>query len=228
MNILALETTDRTGSVAVARQAEVLAAIRLSEKLRSAQSLAPGIRELLERVAWQPADVDLVAVTIGPGSFTGLRIGVATAKTFAYAVGGEVLGLDTHEVLALPCPAEVSRLGTIIDAQRGQVAARWFRRCDSGELVPQGGSELIDLDTWLASLRPGVCVTGPMLSRIAERLPPGVSTLPAELWRPMAAGVARLAWRQHQAGRRDDLWRLVPVYSRPSAAEEKARRREGR
>ena len=146
VNILALETTDRTGSVAVARDDEVLLEIGLAEDVRSAQSLAPGIRDLLARVAWQPADVDLVAVTVGPGSFTGLRIGVATAKAFAYAVGAEVLGIDTHEVLALPCPPEVSCLHTVVDAQRGQVAARRFRRGDSSGLIAQGGSGLTDLD----------------------------------------------------------------------------------
>ncbi len=227
VNILALETTDRTGSVAVAHDGEVLLEIGLAEDVRSAQSLAPGIRDLLARVAWQPADVDLVAVTVGPGSFTGLRIGVATAKAFAYAVGAEVLGIDTHEALALPCPPEVSRLHTVVDAQRGQVAARRFRRGDSRDLTPQGCSELTDLDAWLASLPSGASVTGPMLSRIASRIPANVDTLAAELWRPRAGNVARLAYRQHRAGRRDDLWRRVPVYTRLSAAEEKARHHGG-
>jgi len=227
VNILALETTDRTGGVAVAHDGEVLLEIGLAEDVRSAQSLAPSIRELLDRVGWQPADVDLVAVTVGPGSFTGLRIGVATAKAFAYAVGAEVLGADTHEVLAWPCPPEVSHLHTVVDTQRGQVAARRFQRGDVRGLIPQGDSELTDLDAWLASLRPGASVTGPMLSRIASRIPASVHTLAAELWRPRAGNVARLAHRQYSAGRRDDLWRLVPVYTRLSAAEEKARHHGG-
>ncbi len=55
-----------------------------------------------------------------------------------------------------------------------------------------------------------------MLSRIASRIPANVHILAAELWRPRAGSVARLAYRQHRAGRRDDLWRLVPVYTRLS------------
>ena len=69
-------------------------------------------------------------MTVGPGSFTGLRIGVATAKTFAFAAGAEVLGVDTHETLASACPDDVSQLATVIDAQRSQVVVRRFRVVD--------------------------------------------------------------------------------------------------
>ncbi len=172
-----------------------------------------GIRDLLARVAWQPADVDLVAVTVGPGSFTGLRIGVATAKAFAYAVGAEVLGIDTHEALALPCPPEVSRLHTVVDAQRpgrrAPISARRLARSDRRKGLGT------DRSGRLAG-KPPVrrSVTGPMLSRIASRIPANVHMLGGGTRRPRAGSVARLAYRQHRAGRRDDLWRLVPVYTR--------------
>ncbi len=225
MRILAIETTERIGSVALADGGDLLAQLQLPDHLRSAQSLAPAIRQALGQVGWTPQDVELVAVPAGPGSFTGLRIGIATAKAFAYAVGAEVLGVDTHEALAWPCPAEVSRLVTVIDAQRGQVVARLFARNGSGHLVPHTESELLDVDCWLASLGPGTRVTGPILHRIADRLPEGCDALPQDLWHPSAGSVALLAHRQHVAGRRDDLWQLMPVYSRPSAAEEKRRAR---
>ncbi len=225
MRILAVETTERIGSVALADGGILLAQLQLPDHLRSAQSLAPAIRQALGQVGWTPQDVQLVAVTAGPGSFTGLRIGIATTKAFAYAIGAEVLGVDTHETLAWPCPAEVSRLVTVIDAQRGQVVARLFERNGSGHLLPQTESELLDVDYWLASLVPGIRVTGPILHRIADRLPEGCDALPQDLWYPSAGSVALLAHRQHVAGRRDDLWQLMPVYSRPSAAEEKHRAR---
>lgn len=224
VRILALETTERIGSLALAEGPELVAEARLPEESRTAQSLAPGMEQLLERHGWTPRDVELVAVTAGPGSFTGLRIGIATAKAFAYAVGAEVLGVDTHETLALACPAGISRLATVIDAQRGQVVVRTFERNGGGELAARSESELVDVDPWLAGLEPGTHVTGPVLRRIADRLPPEVEPLAAEFWRPAARHVARLAQRQYAAGRRDDLWELSPVYSRPSAAEEKRRR----
>jgi tRNA threonylcarbamoyladenosine biosynthesis protein TsaB len=223
MRILALETTELIGSVALADAENLVLETHLPDNMRSAQSLAPTIQQTLGQVGWTPKDVQLVAVTVGPGSFTGLRIGVVTAKAFAYAVGAELIGVDTHETLALACPDEVSDLATVIDAQRGQVMARTFQRNGSGELIGRSDSELLDLDQWLASLAPGTRVTGPILRRIADRLPPGREPLAPELWRPTAGRVALLAHRQYTAGRRDDLWQLAPVYSRLSAAEEKRR-----
>ncbi len=225
MRILAIETTERIGSIAVADRGDLVAEVRLPDTLRSAQSLAPGIQNLLEDVGWTPRDVDLVAVTVGPGSFTGLRIGIGTAKVFAYAVGAEVLGVDTHEVMAYACPDHVDRLSVVVDAQRGQVVARSFQRNGSGELVANGEGELLDVERWCESLTPGTCVTGPLLRRLADRLPSDCKPLASDLWAPSARAVALLADRQHRAGRRDDLWQLMPVYSRPSAAEEKRRAR---
>ncbi len=223
MRILALETTERIGSIALADRGSLLAEMPLPGDMRSAQSLAPAIQRSIGQVGWTPKDVQLVAVTAGPGSFTGLRIGIATAKAFAYAVEAEVLGVDTHETLALACPDDVSHLATVIDAQRGQVVARAFQRDDSGELMPQSDSELLDVDRWLASLASGIRVTGPILRRLSDRLPAGCEPLAPELWQPTAGCVALLARKQYAAGRRDDLWQLRPVYSRLSAAEEKRR-----
>ncbi|MHB8901715.1 MAG: tRNA (adenosine(37)-N6)-threonylcarbamoyltransferase complex dimerization subunit type 1 TsaB [Thermoguttaceae bacterium] len=225
MRILALETTERIGGVALAEGGRLVLQTQLPDELRSAQSLAPAIQQSLAQVGWTPRDVQLVAVTTGPGSFTGLRIGITTAKTFAYAVGAEVLGVGTHEALAWPCPADVSRLATVIDAQRGQVVGQMFCRGGSGELVAETGSELLDVDGWLAALTAGTAVTGPVLPRLAGRLPDGCLPLRRELWCPSAGSVALLAHRDHARGRRDDLWHLSPVYSRPSAAEEKRRAR---
>jgi tRNA threonylcarbamoyladenosine biosynthesis protein TsaB len=100
MRILAIETTDKTGSVAAMADDNLLADLMLDRTQRSAQSLAPAISRLLKQVGWLPADVQLVAVSIGPGSFTGLRVGVTAAKVFAYAVGAEVLGVNTLEAVA--------------------------------------------------------------------------------------------------------------------------------
>jgi tRNA threonylcarbamoyladenosine biosynthesis protein TsaB len=221
LRILALETTEAIGSVAAANDGHVLAELRLNPAQRSAQSLAPGLRNLLETVAWRPADVELVAVTIGPGSFTGLRLGVTAAKTFAYAVGAQILGVDTLQAIAAAVPATVKTLSVVIDAQRGEVVAQRFSRQAESWLQPAGPQELLPIDAWLSGLAPGTFVAGPVLEKLGGRLPEGVAAVAPEFWRPTAAEVARLAARQYAAGRRDDLWSLVPRYSRRSAAEER-------
>ncbi len=224
MKILALETTEKLATVAAADSDRLLACYPTDSKLRSAQSLTPAIRELLHAVQWQPQDVDLVAVTLGPGSFTGLRVGVTTAKVFAYAVGAEVLGIDTLEAIAAKCPPDVVRLWTAVDAQRGEWVVRQFTRSGDGWMEPLEFAKLVDAQSWLVTLPAGDILLGPVLRKVVDRLPEHVRTLAAELWSPTAEQVALLAARDYAAGRRDDLWTLSPRYSRPSAAEEKLRK----
>ena len=225
MNVLALETTERVGSVAAAVDDNLLCELTLDPKMRSAQSLAPGIKALLARVGWRPGDVELVAAPVGPGSFTGLRVGVATAKAFAYGVEADILGVDTLAVIAARAPAQVQSLSAALDAQRGQVVAQTFERGPDGWFEPVGPAGLVDVDAWLQSVEPGVWITGPILRKMADRVPDGLAVLDPEYWAPSAAAVARVAVRDYARGRRDDVWSLVPRYSRPSAAEEKREKR---
>ena len=76
----------------------------LPEKSRTAQALVPAIRSQFDAAGWKPTDVQLIAVTQGPGSFTGLRVGITTAKTFAYAVSAQVIGVNTLLALAEQAP----------------------------------------------------------------------------------------------------------------------------
>lgn len=222
MNILAIETTERIGSVAAMRDGQLLCQRDLTPTQRSAQSLAPAVKALWAEVGWQAADVDLLAVTVGPGSFTGLRIGVTTAKTLAFCCKAEIIGIDTLETIAAAAPPEVDRLEVAIDAQRNEVVVQSFHRGDDGWFVPsQDSARLVDIDIWLGNLQPGTAVSGPILKKLTGRLPKTATTLPPQQSRPTAANVARLAARHHAAGRRDDVFKLVPVYSRKSAAEEK-------
>jgi tRNA threonylcarbamoyladenosine biosynthesis protein TsaB len=221
VRILALETTEMIGSVAATCDGNLLAELELNPKQRSAQSLAPVLGSLLEKVGWRAADVDLVAVTSGPGSFTGLRVGVTTAKAFAYAAGAEILGVDTLETIATRAPGDVRLLSAAIDAHRGEVVAQSFRRAPDDWPQPIGDAKLVGVDAWLGTLAAGTVLTGPVLRKLADRLPAHLTLLDSQYWPPTAAVVARLAARDHAAGRRDDLWSLVPRYFRRSAAEEK-------
>lgn len=227
MNIFALETSESVASLAALDDGNLLRELSLDARSRTARSLAPGMQALLADVGWQTADVDLVAVTVGPGSFTGLRIGVTAAKTFAYAAGAEVLGIDTLEAVAAAAPDDVAELSAAVDAQRGQVVAATFRRAGDGWLRPTGPAELVDADAWLGGLPAGSVVTGPVLRKLAPRVPDHLVLLDEARWRPTAGAVGRLAARDHAAGRRDDLWTLVPRYSRRSYAEEKLEQRGG-
>ncbi len=221
MRLLAIETTGMAGSVAALHDGNLLAELDLPSHQGSSQSLAPTLQRLLAAVGWHSTQVQGVAVVAGPGSFTGLRVGVTAAKTYAYAVRAEVLALDTLEVVAVAAPSAIARLSVAVDAQRGQVVAGDFVRASDGWMHRTGAAQLLDVEAWWAGLSPGSFVAGPVLRQLNERLPGHLAALDPQYWLPRAAPAGRLAARLFAAGGRDDLWSLVPRYSRPSAAEEK-------
>lgn len=219
--VLAIETIGAGGSIAVADGERLLLARPLDERRRSAQTLSPAVAEVLREVGWRPADLRLIAVVVGPGSFTGLRVGVVTAKTLAYAVGAACVGLGSLETIAAQAPDDVAAVEVAIDAGRGEVYSAAFQRAAEGALVEARPTIIESNEVWLERLRPGAVVSGPALAKLAARLPGEVRPLDAALWGPQAATAARLAWGRFQRGAVDDVWRLAPVYVRRSAAEEK-------
>jgi tRNA threonylcarbamoyladenosine biosynthesis protein TsaB len=234
--ILAFDTSGMHGSLAVLDGPALLAEHMLSTDRRSAQTLAPAIVEILQSQQIEPRQIKLVATTSGPGSFTGLRVGVTAAKTFAYATGAEVIGISTLEAIAYdqqssqPGPNLAPEFHAILDAHRKELFVARFLPATGTSAVgnlPQltrlTGDHIVSIDDWLASLKPAIVVAGAGLNRLIDRLPPGV-IVDAIAREPRAAIVGQLAFRDHQSGRRDDLWKLTPVYLRPSYAEEKARR----
>lgn len=227
IRILAIETSVDAGSVAAAEGDELIAEAPLDRTVRSAQSLAPTLKQLLDSLGWDPKSIDLVAVDIGPGSFTGTRIGVTTAKTFAYAVEAECLGVQSLQIIAAGAPKEAAEISVAIDAQRRQVFAANFIRNPETAPQAQGEIQILDNDVWINHLHPGVTVTGPALEKLQEQIPSVVSIASPPSWTPRASALALLAAQHHAAGRRDDLWKLKPLYMRKSAAEEVWLKRHG-
>jgi tRNA threonylcarbamoyladenosine biosynthesis protein TsaB len=222
VRILAIETTTFTGSLALCEDDRLIGQSRLPSDSRSAQSLAPAIQAILAEHAWAVESLQLIAVVQGPGSFTGLRVGVTTAKTLAYAINAEVIGIDTLEVLANQAAATPGCIYPIVDAQRGQLFTACFH-WRQGKPFPQRQSPtgISDLSAWLSALQPQDVVIGPVANKHAPQLQaiiPPANIIDCE---PQAAVAARLAWRDYQLGRRDSLWTLLPHYHRSSAAEEK-------
>jgi tRNA threonylcarbamoyladenosine biosynthesis protein TsaB len=226
MRILAIETSGRNASLAVLEGAEGDAArlvrqVAITGQERTAQVLAPRLRDLLVEVDWPVASIRLVMVAVGPGSFTGLRIGVTTAKTLAYAVGAELLGVNTLAVIAEQAPTTAAPLWVVTDAQRQELFAAKFDR----QRKPIGETRILTQAEWLSALAPGDSVSGPGLKRLRPLLPTDIEIVDESQWSPLAAAVGQLGWRDCCSGRRDDLWKLAPLYYRPSAAEEKAAQR---
>ncbi|MEX0820126.1 MAG: tRNA (adenosine(37)-N6)-threonylcarbamoyltransferase complex dimerization subunit type 1 TsaB [Pirellulaceae bacterium] len=221
MRTLALETSSSTGSLALLEDDEAIATKDLGLATRTAQSLAPALQAILREVNWEPRDVQLIAVTHGPGSFTGLRAGVTTAKVLAYVTKSEVMAVNTLEVIAAQAKMVTENVWTVMDAQRKQVFAAQFACPGDGGPRSVLATQILDNDAWLQKLVPGDTVTGTGLAKLSQRLPPTVRVVAEEAWGPTATTLGSLALAKYQAGERTDFWKLAPHYFRKSAAEEK-------
>ncbi|MEE3372829.1 MAG: tRNA (adenosine(37)-N6)-threonylcarbamoyltransferase complex dimerization subunit type 1 TsaB [Planctomycetota bacterium] len=221
MRILALETSRKPGSIALLEDVTLVCEVELPEESGPGRSLAPLIDAQLRAADWVAADLDLVTCTIGPGSFTGLRIGVTTAKTLAYAAGSQILGVPTLDVVAEQAPDAITTVTTVIDAQRGELFAARYDRGTDQRWQAAGEPQIVDQAVWLSQLSVPSWVSGSGLRRLAGELPAAVQVVAEDQWEPRAATVAKIALRRYQAGQRDDFWQLIPRYYRKSAAEEK-------
>jgi tRNA threonylcarbamoyladenosine biosynthesis protein TsaB len=225
MRILALETSTRDATVAVLEDERLIQETDFGADQRTAQAFAPAIARQLASVGWRPRDIQLIAVSRGPGSFTGLRVGVTAAKTLAYATGAAILGIDTMHVIAAQVEGPWREIVVVVDAQRQQLCEARFRR-NGPQLEAIESSRIVGNQQWLDSLAADRAVTGPALSRLRDRLPARAIVVPAENWSPRASTVGRVGYLDYLSGRRDDFWKLVPYYHRQSAAEEKLAAKE--
>ncbi len=194
----------------------------LSRETRSAQSLAPAVKELLAEQGWKPAELDAVGVTIGPGSFTGVRVGVTFAKVFCYAAGTQVVGLTTLEVIAAQAIEIEGELHVVLDAQRNDLFQQSFQIA-GGVATALSEPSVLSAETWLAQIAGSkdLAVSGVGLTKHRDALPSNLRVVEERLWEPSAETVARISHRDFVGGRRDEVWKLSPLYLRASAAEEK-------
>ena len=223
MKILALETTEKFGSAALLDGNRILAETTLPKDRRSSQTLHPALHTLLRESQIAPTEIDIVAVIVGPGSFTGLRVGVAAAKVFAYTTGAKVIALDTFHTVASAMPPHTGVISIGVDAQRGEVVAAILRLTTDGRIETVREPELISVADWWkhAEQYDDVLFTGPALERWGTKAPAHLVLADESDWFPKASIAGKLAFERMLLEQFDDVWSLLPIYSRLSAAEEK-------
>jgi tRNA threonylcarbamoyladenosine biosynthesis protein TsaB len=224
--LLILETSGRVGQVALARGESLCAVRLLDEARRHARDLAPAVAELLAGQGWQPRDLHGVIVSQGPGSYTGLRVGIMSAKTLAYSIRCALLAVETFAAIALQAPEDVPRLDVLADAQQEKVYVQRFARSSpAAALLPLTRLNIQPLSEWLDGLETETWVSGPGLRGNENRFASQAHLVEAVSWDPQPASLLRLGLARYQRGERDDPWTLEPLYLRPSSAEEKLRQR---
>jgi tRNA threonylcarbamoyladenosine biosynthesis protein TsaB len=224
--LLLIETSGRSGAVAVAVGGELQEVRRLDETRRQGRDLAPAVAEMLSARGWRPREVQAVIVSRGPGSYTGLRVGIMSAKTFAYATGCAAVAVDTFAVVAAQAPEGVEHLDVIADAQQDKVYVQPYARGGDG-WQPLAPLAIRPFAEWFSSREAATHVSGPGLHRWAAALPAEVPVVEEPRRDPAPEALLWLGLARYEAGERDDLWTLEPLYLRPSSAEEQWQARSG-
>lgn len=231
MTILAIDTSTRVSSVALAESGRIVAELNQDTRLTHSERLMPQIKQLLDMAEKTSRDLSAIAVSIGPGSFTGLRIGMATAKTMAYALGIPVVGVPTLDALAWNCPLGGIHLAPMLDAQKGNVYTARYRFAN-GEMIVEEGATVRSFEEAAAMLQtlgePCLVVGERQAIRDASLLTDNVRLAPPHLFAPRAASVALCAEVRLANGQADDVMQLEPLYIRRAEAEVLWEKRHGK
>jgi tRNA threonylcarbamoyladenosine biosynthesis protein TsaB len=204
----------------------VAGAAALDAARRHARDLTPAVGGLLDAAGLKPADLTGVVVSVGPGSYTGLRVGVMAAKALAYATGCALVPVPTFLAIANRAPAEASNLWVVADALQGQVYLQRFRREADG-FVPIEELRILVAEEWLNRAPPDAWFTGPGVAVFENTNIPQSCKLVAEAEREPTVESLFAAARGIAPATREELFALEPLYLRGSSAEEAAKKRGG-
>lgn len=220
--ILSIQTAVPAGSLAVTAGSRLLAEINLDVPATPTEWLLPTIEDLLKRTGLDTGRLDAVAIVKGPGSFTGLRVGLATAKGLALAAGCPLLGVSSLRCLAMQVPFASLPVCAVIDARKKEVYTALYR-WESGRPLPLSDERVLAPEALLAELPDETLFVGGgaavYQTLIVRRMAGRAHFAPALLNHPRAGTAAILALAEWESGRRLSPEELVPTYLRPSEAE---------
>ncbi len=223
MKVLALETSTLAGSIAVADDAEgLIGAVTVNVRIAHSERLMPSIEWLLNASSLSIKEIDLFALAIGPGSFTGLRIGLSTVKGFAFATGRPVVPVPTLDAFARTLPFCEHLICPVLDARKKEVYAGLYRWENETlkKIMPETAIKPEDL---LRGIKEPVVFMGEgallYKNMILEGLKEKALFAPPSKMSPSATTVAEIAIEKLKLGLSADPVGLVPFYIRRSEAE---------
>lgn len=233
MRILGIESSSLVASVAIVEDETTMAEYTVNFKKTHSQTLLPMIDEMVKLLEIDLSTVDAIAVSGGPGSFTGLRIGSATAKGLGLALHKPLIHVPTLDATAYNLYGTEALICPIMDARRNQVYTGIYRFRESFEIVH--GQDAMDIDELIGilnSMREPVIFLGdgvPVFrSRIEETLTVKALFAPAHVNRQRASAVAALGAVYFKEGKTETAMEHKPDYLRKSQAEREREEREGK
>ena len=223
MIVIGVDTSTSQTSVALGTENEILAKTSVAGAARQ-ESVTPLLQELMRRSGLRLSQVGGVAVGIGPGLFTGLRVGVETAKTLAQVANLPIVGITSLDALAHPVRFTTRRIVAVIDARRREVFSAIYRAVPGG-IVRERGYEVHAPDRLAAELQaiPGEVLAvgnGAMLYRhVLEEMGSRIEFASSAAAHPEAAALVELAVPRFLREEHDRLFEVAPLYLRKSDAE---------
>jgi tRNA threonylcarbamoyladenosine biosynthesis protein TsaB len=223
MKILALETATLAGSIAIVDDRYgFISEVRVNLKIAHAERLMPSIQWILDASQMSIDEIDAFAVSIGPGSFTGLRIGLSTVKGLSYAAKKPIVPVPTLDAFARALPYCSHMICPMLDARKNQVYAALYT-WEKHECRKVMDEIAVDLDTLLENIQGPVIFLGDgaklYRQQISDTLGDRAFFAPESRMYPAAASVAEIALEKMGKGESADPVSLTPLYIRKCEAE---------
>lgn len=219
MRLLAIETSTLAGGVALLDGERVIGEYLLDVRVTHSERLMPALDRLLKDAGWTTGSLEGLAVAVGPGSFTGLRIGLSAAKGLAWARGIPVAAVPTLDAMAALVPFASLPVCPVLDARKGEVYCALFR-WDGGAMRREWDDEALALETLAARLTEPTLLLGDGAAAVPS---PYARLAPPHRRLPSAAAVGVLGLARFSAGQVVSAAELSPFYLRPPQAELKRR-----
>ncbi len=218
MKVLGIDTSTAAGSAAVAVDGTILGEFYIESSMTHSVKFMPMMSELLRTLGMDIREMDGVAVTVGPGSFTGLRIGLAHAKAICHALNIPIAGVNTLDALAYNAASMGDVVCPMLDARNEQVYAAVYEK--GRRTSDYMGIGIYELMNELKGRRAVILGDGARKygDILAEDLP-DAATAPSNLMMPRASSAALIGGKRLAEGDADDLYGIVPFYMRKPQAE---------
>jgi tRNA threonylcarbamoyladenosine biosynthesis protein TsaB len=227
---LAVETSTRYGGIALFDEETMVHIRRFHPNQPGSEHLIPAIKEILAQESLSPSELTAIAVSVGPGSFTGLRVGLTAVKTMAYHLDVPVIPVSSLEALALSAGPQINPVAAILDARKGEIYGAFFTVSDKTIRLTDDVVMKIDHFFQLIPAQ-SVYIIGDGIAAyrsFLEELPATFIMAQQEKWYPSPEFVGRLAIA-HEARllTGQQLFNLTPAYLRASEAEERWEKKFG-
>jgi tRNA threonylcarbamoyladenosine biosynthesis protein TsaB len=214
--ILAIDTATRWTGVALHDGQRVIAEHGWLSAQTQSMELAPAVERILQQARVPASELSAIAVALGPGSYTGLRIGMGLAKGMALAFQLPLIGVPTLDIVAAAQPACVGEMIAVAEAGRHRITSGRYRLI-KGRWEPEGGPVNETWEELLQRIEPPLTMTGEISPAAQKRIRAtsrAFTVAPAALRVRRAGVLAELAWRRLRRGRLDDPAALAPLYLR--------------